>query len=202
MDIQMPEMDGFEATKAIRAREHAEGGHIPIIAMTAYATQGDQERCLASGMDGYVAKPFDAQTLLQTIHQVFVPVNRRPPKITPAAQPDLIFDREEALVRMEGDEQLLQELVAIFLVDAPRYLTELQRATTTRDIATLAHVAHTIKGAVANIGAHLTCSAALQLEQCAESGDEAQIADACARLEVELGRLTTVLRAPSKEDML
>jgi signal transduction histidine kinase/CheY-like chemotaxis protein len=199
MDIQMPEMDGFEATKAIRAREHVEGGHIPIIAMTAYAMHGDRERCLALGMDGYVAKPFQAQTLFEALCRTSESVTRTLPTTEPPSQADLIFDREEALARVEGDEQLLQELVELFLTDAPRYLTELRHTLTSGDAADLARIAHTIKGAVANLGAHVASSAALQLEQRAQSGDAAQRAEACATLEAELGRLTSVLLVIAKE---
>jgi two-component system sensor histidine kinase/response regulator len=69
MDVQMPQMDGLEATAAIRRREKARGGHIPIIAMTAHAMADDRERCLAAGMDSYVSKPVDIHTLLETIEQ-------------------------------------------------------------------------------------------------------------------------------------
>jgi two-component system, sensor histidine kinase and response regulator len=199
MDIQMPEMDEFEAPKAIRAREHVEGGHIPIIAMTAYAMHGDRERCLALGMDGYVAKPFQAHTLFEAIRQAYMSVIRTMPTTAPPSQADIVFDREEALARVEGDEQLLQELVEIFLADAPRYLTELRHTLTIGDTASLARVAHTIKGAVANLGAYVVCGAALQLEQRAQSGDAAQMAEACATLEIELGRLTAMLLVPAKE---
>jgi CheY-like chemotaxis protein len=70
MDVQMPEMDGLEATIAIREQERQRGGHLPIIALTAHAMKGDQERCLAAGMDGYISKPINAQTLSRTISQV------------------------------------------------------------------------------------------------------------------------------------
>jgi two-component system sensor histidine kinase/response regulator len=71
MDIQMPEMDGFEATAAIRVREKSTGGHIPIIAMTAHSLVGDQERCLAAGMDGYVSKPIRTHQLFAVIDGFF-----------------------------------------------------------------------------------------------------------------------------------
>ena len=69
-DVQMPEMDGGAATAAIRAKEQTTGGHVPIIAMTAYAMKGDRERCLEAGMDGYIAKPFHAKELYAAVEQV------------------------------------------------------------------------------------------------------------------------------------
>ena len=72
MDVQMPEMDGFDATAAIRAREQDTGRHLPIIAMTAHAMQGDRERCLAAGMDGYIAKPIQARELIDLLEKFSV----------------------------------------------------------------------------------------------------------------------------------
>ncbi len=67
MDVQMPEMDGFEATRAIRAREGDAGGHVPIVAITAHAMKGDEERCLLAGMDAYLPKPINARQLFEII---------------------------------------------------------------------------------------------------------------------------------------
>jgi CheY-like chemotaxis protein len=84
MDVQMPEMDGFEATAAIREKERSGGGHIPIIAMTAHAMKGDQERCLAAGMDGYISKPIRTSEMFATIEALSG--QRSEPEIDPAVQ--------------------------------------------------------------------------------------------------------------------
>ncbi len=70
MDVQMPEMDGFETTAAIRAGERGTGRHLPIIAMTAHAMQGDRERCIAAGMDSYISKPLEVRALLELLERV------------------------------------------------------------------------------------------------------------------------------------
>jgi len=85
MDVQMPEMDGFEATKRIREKEQASGTHQPIIALTAHAMQGDEERCLAGGMDGYVTKPIKLEDLFSVIEKVVPGMNRRSDNKVPSA---------------------------------------------------------------------------------------------------------------------
>jgi len=94
MDVQMPEMDGLTATQAVRERERGAGGHVPIIAMTAHAMEGDRERCLQAGMDGYVSKPVEADHLVETVER--------------AAGS---FDPSRAAARLGGDEKLLRELL-------------------------------------------------------------------------------------------
>jgi len=78
MDVQMPEMDGFGATAAIRARERETGSHLPIIAMTAHAIQGDRERCLAAGMDSYISKPINPQELTELLERFSVATEEEP----------------------------------------------------------------------------------------------------------------------------
>jgi len=100
MDIQMPEMDGFEATGAIRAREESTGGHIPIIAMTAHSLVGDQERCLAAGMDGYVSKPIRTHQLFSVIEGFFGKEAETDPSAR-RGQAEELTAREQQLLREE-----------------------------------------------------------------------------------------------------
>ena len=112
MDVQMPEMNGFEATAAIRKKEQTTGGHIPIVAMTAHAMKGDEDRCLSAGMDGYVSKPITPDELFLAISKV-VRDGAKP-------QPDhALFDRSAILVRVDGDTKRLVELVDVFLDTCP-----------------------------------------------------------------------------------
>jgi CheY-like chemotaxis protein len=95
MDVQMPEMDGFEATAAIREREKSTGQHLPIIAMTAHAMKGDEERCLAAGMDGYVSKPISTRELFATIDKL-VPA-RSELKLSSLASPPIVKMMDPAM---------------------------------------------------------------------------------------------------------
>jgi two-component system, sensor histidine kinase and response regulator len=76
MDVQMPDMDGFEATRAIREKEQKTGEHVPIIALTAHAMRGDKERCMEAGMDAYISKPINVNELLTAIERVMTPHSR------------------------------------------------------------------------------------------------------------------------------
>jgi len=126
MDVQMPEMDGLEATVAIRAREADEPAashprRIPIIALTAHAMKGDADRCLAAGMDGYVSKPVRGEALQAEIERVLGLV----PADGLAAPP---VDLAAFLETVGGDRALLRELVGVFVADCPRRRVEMRRA--------------------------------------------------------------------------
>jgi len=194
MDVQMPRMDGFAATEAIRWRERATGAHLPIVAMTAHAMREYQERCLQAGMDAYVSKPIEPQRLFETIERLVLPASGAPPEAAAAAQTwGQAFDRAELLDRVDGDEELLAELVGIFLEDAPRQMAALKEAMEQGDITLVERQAHSLKGAAANIGARPLSAEAHRLELAAREGNLARDVAVCGRLEQELAKLSTIL---------
>src|SRR5262249_36488357 len=129
MDVQMPGMDGLEATNLIRSREIGTGRHTPIIAMTAYAMKGDREACLESGMDRYVTKPIRSEELYAAIREAIPGGVRRAAQERngPPPLPQLV-DWQTALSYVGGDEELLRELAATFLAQCPQWQADLAAA--------------------------------------------------------------------------
>lgn len=195
MDVQMPEMNGLEATAAIREQEKTDGGHIPIIALTAHAMKGDRERCLQAGMDSYIAKPIQARALFQTIENLALYARQFPiDTLDPTGQPaHEIVNKEEALARVDGDEALLAEMVDLFQEEFPDMMRALEHAIAQHDSEAVARVAHRLKGAVGNFSAHATFEAALQLETLARQNDMEAATSAYNQLMKELERLQLAL---------
>ncbi len=171
MDIQMPEMDGMEATAAIREREKKSGRHIPILAMTAHAMRGDKERCLASGMDGYISKPIHPDGLFAEIERCLAATERSSAMGENSQESLEQIDRVSLLERVEGDQELLTEMIHLFQEDAPNLLTAMRDALQRGDMAVLERSAHSLKGAMSNLSARATAAAALQLEKDAKNKD-------------------------------
>jgi two-component system sensor histidine kinase/response regulator len=194
MDIQMPEMGGYEATAAIREREKATGDHLPIVAMTAHAMKGDRERCLASGMDGYVSKPLQVEDFFAAIEAA---VQAHPARPSPELPQD-ILNKDALLARVEGDVPLVGEMAATFLGECPKYLSDIRQAVANCDSRALQSTAHTLKGSVANFTAHRATQAALRLEMMARDGDLTKSEPALLELEDEIERLKPVLEAFTK----
>jgi CheY-like chemotaxis protein len=184
LDVQMPEMDGFEVTAALRARERGSGAHLPIVALTAHAMKGDRERCLAAGMDGYVAKPIDPRELFAMIEHLLG-----------SGRVQEIFDRQAALARIDGDQELWRELIGLFLHDHPWQMAEIRRALAEGDGPGMARAAHMLKGSVGNFKAEAAFKAAQLLETRGSEGSLAQAAAAWAELEREIEQLKEVLQA-------
>jgi len=165
MDLQMPVMSGLDATALVRDRERASGGHVPIIAMTAHAMAGDRERCLASGMDGYLSKPVDPQLLFAAVEEQQATA---PAAIAEPAT--VVFDRNGLLARVSGDRELMAEIVRLFLEDYPVRLSKIRAAIDANDANALRVAAHALKGAAGNLGAVAVYEATSALEQIGADG--------------------------------
>jgi len=168
MDVQMPKVDGLEATHLIRARERGTGQHVPIIALTAHAMKGDREKCLEAGMDMYLAKPLDKKeliTALETLSQ---------PKELPAAPaiPDVpvTMDVGRALERTGGDRALLNEVCELFLEESSSLSEQLSRSIKEDEPALVRLIAHRLKTSAGTIGGVRACEAATAVEDLTEAG--------------------------------
>jgi two-component system, sensor histidine kinase and response regulator len=206
MDVQMPEMDGLQATSEIRRQEQETGAHVPIIALTAHAMSGARERCLESGMDGYLQKPFYPDD----IHRVLSPYccgsdelppasNSCPCKETPEemetpeeAEPE-ILNASEALARAGGSKQLLGRVCQVFLDNLPTMCEAIRTAVATTDAVALQNSTHTLKGSAGAIGAQAVAASARELEMMAKSRRLDGVGVALGRLENNLTKLRTAV---------
>lgn len=201
MDVQMPEMDGFEATGIIRKMELESGGHVPIIAMTGRAMKGDREQCLAAGMDGYVTKPVQDAALWRAIREVLPAevlsrTRSRPAPVVPVAPgvaSRATFDRAVLVARAGGNDKLLQELVDVFRQDCATLVPELRAALLEENAAKLGEAAHTLKGVVAFFGVKPLTEAAVKVEALGRKGDLGGAREELGRLSHELDRLLAAL---------
>jgi two-component system sensor histidine kinase/response regulator len=198
MDVQMPEMDGYEATKEIRKREGVDR-HTPIIAMTANALEGDREKALEAGMDDYVSKPVKPEKLELVLgHWI---LQREPSEVEadPTASEEAPLD-EWALaglreLQQEGDPDLVKELVVLFLDDAPSQLAALRGAIEEEDADSVERIAHTLKGSSGSMGAKKMAEICGELQNVGASGDPARAPRLFERLEEEFGRVRPALEA-------
>lgn len=174
MDVQMPFMDGFEATSAIRALELGVSRRQPIIAMTAHAMRGDRERCLEAGMDGYVPKPIMLDELAAEMHRVWLPSE---PAAGRAALVTGGFDCQTALARLAGDRELLAELVQLFVAGWPGRRAALQAALAQKQADTFSRIAHQLKGEVASFAAVRATDLARQAEMLGRQSPSLEGAD-------------------------
>ena len=227
MDMQMPVMGGLEATRAIRRREVGRMSHQLIIAMTANAMQGDRERCLEAGMDGYISKPIDPVQMAQEIERVIARAQSRvitqatnvapltgldgslssPKRLRDGADDDLPnalpdLDLAQAMQRMGGDAALFQELSELFLQDCPVRIEEIVMAVRKRDGKGLIAAAHNLKGAAGNVSAIALEALAGQVIEAAKTADFAQAVPLIGQLGFRLEKLETKLKRWADERWL
>jgi CheY-like chemotaxis protein/HPt (histidine-containing phosphotransfer) domain-containing protein len=204
MDVQMPDMDGFEATAAIRKGELGGDRDTLIIAMTAHAMAGYRERCLDAGMDGYISKPIRQKILLDTIHSVLSAREERdkrrsrlqdnPAATAEAPIPELeemeapVWETRESLERVEGDEKLLSEIREMFMGELQGMTALILKALYGGRASELADAAHSLKGAAANVGAMALFERAREIELAARGGNIEKAANHCNQLESDVRR--------------
>jgi two-component system sensor histidine kinase/response regulator len=167
MDVQMPDMDGLEATARIRQREQRTGEHLRIIAVTAHAMKGDRERFLASGMDAYLPKPVAAQALFDLIESV--PDGRQPSDGDPSAL--LSLDVDQMRRRLGGDDELVADVIRLFLEDCPARVDAIAAALEAADATQLRTMAHALKGSASTLSAQRVVKAAQTLESLGGAND-------------------------------
>ena len=187
MDVQMPEIDGMEATALIRAHERKSKGHLPIIAMTAHAMKGDRETCLASGMDGYVSKPIRAVKLFEAIDEVLDKLDRR--NSGAATQ----IDWSKAVDVVQGDLDLLKDIVVTFLNEYPRMIGDLEHAVAVGCAKDVQRMAHLIKGSMRYLGAKNAYDRADELESMGREQRLSDVNGALDKLRAEIDQITPEL---------
>jgi CheY-like chemotaxis protein/HPt (histidine-containing phosphotransfer) domain-containing protein len=201
MDCQMPVMDGYQATREIRLREHG-ARHIPIIALTADAMKGAERQCRDAGMDDYLTKPLDRARLGETIERhlalsspgpkIAESIRRSPEKPVDSDAP---VDWDQFMTTMDGDREIAQELVRLFIDSGDAALRDISAALGRGDLAAVGSAAHSFKGSSATIRAQSASAAAAALEQAARAGATDRISQLEERLRREAGRAMDYLRA-------
>jgi two-component system, sensor histidine kinase and response regulator len=196
MDIQMPRIDGLEATRRLRADPQLR--QIPIVAMTAHAMQGDRERFTEAGMDDYLCKPVRSADLCDTVERwARADSGSLPPSSArvrpPSHQSPLVFDPQEALARVEGDRLLLAEVLSMLKADAPRMIQAISAAIASQDLQGARREAHTLKGALSNLGAQPMVEALRTLESAIVSSDTTAVQRAHKQVVDGWDRLSTAL---------
>ncbi len=208
MDIQMPVMDGFQATQTIRGIEKEYGQispdnqtqikqRVPIIAMTAHATKGDKEKCLQAGMDDYLAKPLRRKALLNTVGKWMTraieanQISELAPPINDSSAMAAPINVEQARREFDGDEEFLKDVLNGFFKNAGAQIQKITQAISNGDAEQVWKEAHSIKGGAANLTAEMLSRTALDLETMGKSENLAGCVDALARLKTEYERLKT-----------
>jgi CheY-like chemotaxis protein len=201
MDVQMPEMDGLEATRRIRQPGSAVlNPAIPLVAMTAHAMQGDRERCLAAGMNDYLQKPVSPQALASALDR-WLPTADLPGQesvvaVAPAPEaviPVVIFDQAELMERLLDDAELADRVIDSFLKDMPQQIDILRHALEQGDAVGIERQAHSIKGAAANVGGHALRAVALKIEMAGKNRELGAVNSSFEELQMRFSELREVL---------
>jgi PAS domain S-box-containing protein len=191
MDVQMPEMDGLEATRAIRNAEAGTGKHVPIVAMTAHAMKGDREKCLSAGMDGYLSKPiriYDLKGAMSEIETIRSKSQSSEHSFRAIGQLELLLDS------VMGDQSLLVEMAELWLADSAKQESQIRKGLDSGDAVMVQRAAHALKGSVGTFQASVAQDVATQLEMSAKDADLVGARKAFERLLTQIDLVRQDLR--------
>jgi PAS domain S-box-containing protein len=199
MDCEMPDMDGYEATR--RIRDHQTGTrnpYIPIIALTADAMSGDRDKCLQAGMSDYLAKPVEPRQLAEVLEKWLIPPagggEARPPADPSSARTEAVFNEEDLLARLMGDHGLASRVIAGFLTDVPRQLHTLKNRLEAGDAHGARLRAHTLKGAAATVSAEALRALCFEAQEAAAAGELSSALALLPRLDEQFELLKATLK--------
>ncbi|MDM8551140.1 ATP-binding protein [Desulfobacterales bacterium HSG2] len=198
MDIQMPEMDGLEATRAIRDPDsEVTNPDIPVVAMTAHAMKEDRDRCFEVGMNDYLTKPVQPQKILEVIEeQLFSEIvwETKPATVKTASSEKKIFDKSRLSDWTEDDEELIKEILTEFLDDVRLRIAKLEQASEAGEAKTVRYEAHSVKGVSANVGAEILSDTAFELETAGKNGAVDKFPSLIEKLKQEFDKLFLLLQ--------
>jgi len=194
MDVEMPEMDGLEATAEIRRRERGGRRRVPIIAMTAHSMESDRERCLDAGMDDYASKPIRPRDLHAALQRGLSRSEPQPLQVLGEAAEAQVFRYEQLQSYSEGDGAFEAELIGEFLANAAKFVAALESSSPKTTTKNRVQIAHTLRGMALNLGADALGRAAGELQRRLGSPDPARARAALAGVRTELERVEAVLR--------
>jgi CheY-like chemotaxis protein len=194
MDVQMPEMDGVEATASIRRHEQQTGEHVPIIAMTANALKGSREQYMGAGMDAYIAKPVHPRELYAAIEGL-VGDGAAGARAQSSQSVEPRLDWARALEATAGDEELLREVVRAFLVQGEQLLADIESSIASGNVDVLKRSIHTMRGALSHFGIASALRWAEEIRNRLEAGDAAGARESWLNLRAEMREITRELTA-------
>ena len=199
MDVQMPEMDGYEATTRIRDPQSGVLNHrIPVIAMTANAMQGDREKCLAAGMNDYVSKPISPEALAKALETWLPRDNDKAKAVRGNSNVTTVqfavFDYDGLMERLMGNDVLARDVAAIFIDDVPKQITALKQSVLLCDSKNAALHAHSMKGSGGNLNTNRFRNVAAEIENAGKSADFATISSLVPELEKQFTMAIVAIR--------
>ncbi|MEQ8221506.1 MAG: ATP-binding protein, partial [Candidatus Eremiobacterota bacterium] len=194
MDLQMPEMDGFTATRHIRLKEEKEGGHIPVIAMTAHAMKEHRMECFAAGIDDYITKPLEGRVIFQTIERVLKKIPSPTKEEFPPSVENIIFDSKAFLERLDGNLQLFRKTLSLSLDDITSEIMNLTAAIEKGECKKIKFHAHSIKGVSSNLSAGMLKNIAEKIESLSFSDNKEMLKDLEKELYIEFEKFKEKLK--------